>query len=126
MGHEATAPSQDSARSQSPLAARQTVPAFPAGCWQVTFEPSQRSSVQTLLSLVQAVPLDFLTSAGHVLLAPVHASARSHSPPAARQEVPEATKVQVAVQQAPAVPLEAPRSQISPVSRTPFPQRNPL
>ena len=33
-------PVQVSSTSQSPAAARHTAPAFPAGCWQVTFVPS--------------------------------------------------------------------------------------
>jgi len=43
------------------------------------------SVVQTLPSSVQAVPLAFFESPGHVALLPGQFSARSHSPAAARQ-----------------------------------------
>ena len=80
-------PVQLSARSHSPAAPRQTVPALPAGCWQATFAPSHWSLVQTFPSSVQAVPLVFLASAGQVAEEPVQLSARSHSPAAERQTV---------------------------------------
>src|SRR5207245_1985059 len=50
-------PVQLSSTSHTPAAARHTVPAFPAGCWQVSFVPSHWSSVQGLPSEVHAVPL---------------------------------------------------------------------
>src|SRR5262245_10259101 len=63
------------------------VPAFPAGCWQ-TFElPLHWSAVQTLPSSVQLVPLGFFTS-GQFDAVPLHVSATSHSPAAARQTTP--------------------------------------
>src|SRR5947208_2365153 len=82
------APGQVSATSHSPAAARYTAPPLPGGCWQLVLVPSHWSSVQGLLSAVQAVPLVFLLSAGQVLLVPVQVSAVSHSPAAARQAAP--------------------------------------
>jgi hypothetical protein len=87
-GHAVEAPVQDSATSHSPVAARQTVPAFPAGCEHSAEEPSHWSSVQGLLSLEHAVPLFFATSAGHAGFVPSQVSARSHSPAAAWHTVP--------------------------------------
>ena len=43
-------PVQTSARSHSPAAARHTVPALPAGCWQSVLVPLQVSVVQALPS----------------------------------------------------------------------------
>ena len=99
-----------SAGSHAPVEARHTVPAFPAGCWQVMFDPSHRSTVQTLPSSVHAVPDAFLASAGHVAAEPVHVSARSHSPAAARQTVAEERKVQVAEQHAPPSTMPLPHA----------------
>src|SRR5437867_2216511 len=80
-GHAALAAVQASATPQSPAAARQIAPAFPAGCWQATLVPSHWSSVQGLPSEVHAVPLVFFASAGHALPAvPGQLSATSHSP----------------------------------------------
>lgn len=45
--------------------------------------------MQTFPSSVQAVPLVFLASEGHVAEEPVQFSAMSHSPPALRQTVVE-------------------------------------
>src|SRR5207244_7895796 len=87
-GQAELVPVHVSATSHSSAAARQIVPTLPAGCWHVTFVPSQRSRVQGLVSAVQAVPLVFFVSAGQVVLAPVHSSSRSHSPAAARQTAP--------------------------------------
>ena len=120
-GQSVSVPVQLSAGSHSPVEARHSVPPFPAGCWHVTLVPSQRSSVQTLPSSVQTVPDDFLTSAGHVALPPLHVSARSHSPAATRQVVPEVTNVQLEVQQELLVPLEAPASHCSEPSIVPLP-----
>src|SRR5438552_1694165 len=88
LGQLVLVPVQVSATSHSPAVARHSAPALPAGCWQVLFVPSHWSSVQGLLSAVQAVPLVFLLSAGQVLLVPVQVSAVSHSPAAARQAAP--------------------------------------
>ena len=63
-GQAASMPLQLSATSQMPAAGRQTVPAFPAGCWQ-TPAPSHVSMVQGLPSSVHAVPLALVASAGH-------------------------------------------------------------
>jgi hypothetical protein len=102
-GHDVLAPLQVSTGSHSPADARHSVPALPAGCWQRELVPSQRSSVQTLLSAVHAVALAFLASLGQLADDPVHDSARSHSPAAARHSVdpPES----VSVGQLVAVPL---------------------
>src|SRR5207244_4883010 len=91
-GQVTLVPVQASAMSHDPAAGRQTVPAFPAGCWQVTFVPSHWSSVQGLPSEVQAVPFVFLASAGQFGPFPVQLSARSQSPAAARQTVLEERK----------------------------------
>src|SRR5207237_89121 len=80
-------PVQVSAASQAPAAARHTVPAWPAGCWQLSALPSHWSSVHGLPSSAHAVPLACLASAGHAALVPVQVSARSHSPAAARHVV---------------------------------------
>jgi hypothetical protein len=87
VGQVVEEPVQVSATSHSPTAARQTVPALPAGCWQMTALPSHWSLVQRLPSSVQAVPLTFLASAGQLADEPVQVSARSHSPADARQTV---------------------------------------
>src|SRR5439155_726036 len=50
--------------------------------------PLHWSSVQGLLSAVQAVPFAFLASAGQLVLVPSQLSATSHSPPTARQTAP--------------------------------------
>src|SRR2546422_1074859 len=82
------APGQVSATSHSPAAARHTAPPLPGKCWQVLLVPSHGSSVQGLVSAVQAVPDAFLTSAGQVELVPVQFSGASHSPADARQTAP--------------------------------------
>ncbi|HXJ62927.1 MAG TPA: hypothetical protein VNN79_04155 [Actinomycetota bacterium] len=87
-GHALELPVQVSGASHWDTAARQTVPPFPAGCWQATFAPSHWSRVQTLPSLVQAVPLAFFASAGQVGDVPGQTSCTSHSSSAARQTVP--------------------------------------
>jgi hypothetical protein len=88
LGQAVDVPVQVSAGSHSPAEAWQTVPALPAGCWQVTLLPSHWSLVQGLPSSVQAVPLPFLASVGQVVEVPVQVSAVSHSPAEARQVVP--------------------------------------
>src|SRR5207249_696758 len=117
-------PSQLSATSHPPPAARQPAPALPAGCWQSTLVPLHWSRVQALPSSVQAVPLAFRgPSAGHVALEPVQVSGRSHSPAAARQVFVLLAKVQLFLQHEPAAPFNAlPRSQSSPDSTVPLPQ----
>src|SRR5207245_1660652 len=81
-------PSQTSATSQSPAAARHSVPALPAGCWHVSLVPSQVSVVHGLPSSVHAVPLGCFASVGHAASAPAHTSASSQSPAARRHPVP--------------------------------------
>src|SRR2546421_6626875 len=51
-----TAPGQVSARSHSFAAARHTVPALPAACWQLELVPSHVSVVQGLPSSAHAAP----------------------------------------------------------------------
>jgi len=104
VGQAVDVPVQVSATSQIPAAARQTVPAFPAACWQVALDPLQLSVVHTLPSSVQAVPFAFIVSAGHAACVPVQFSATSHSPAADRQEVVEGAKASVG--QVRAVPLQ--------------------
>src|SRR5207245_7929572 len=88
-GQTVLEPVQLSSTSHTPAAARHTVPAFPAGCWQVTFVPSHWSSVQGLPSEVHAVPLDAFASAGQLGPLPGQFSAGSHSPAEARHCVLE-------------------------------------
>ena len=102
-GQVVEVPVQVSATSQAPFAARQTAPALPAGCWQVTFVPSHWSFVHTFPSSVHAVPLAFFASAGQLAEVPVHVSAKSHSPAAARHTVVEGWKPSAG--QVTAVPL---------------------
>src|SRR5207247_5063645 len=85
-------PVQFSSTSQAPAAARHTAPALPAGCWQVTFVPSHRSSVHALPSEVHTVPLAFLASVGQLGPFPDQFSARSHSSAATRHTVLEERK----------------------------------
>src|SRR2546430_898826 len=80
-------PAQVSVASHSSTAARHSAPTLPAGCWQELLVPSHWSSVQGLVSAVQAVPDAFLASVGQVVLDPVQVSATSHSPATARQTV---------------------------------------
>src|SRR5206468_1493925 len=106
-----------SATSHGPAVGRQVAPAFPAGCWQASLDPSHPPSVHGLVSAVHAVPAPFLSSpaqcgpvlgqfsawshspaagrhsrlveakasSGQLVLVPVHVSATSHGPAAARQ-----------------------------------------
>jgi hypothetical protein len=86
-GHVVLDPVHISAASQAPADGRQTAPALPAACWQAVLVPSHLSVVQMLPSSVHGVPAS-LTSMGQAGLKPVHTSATSHSPAAARQDVP--------------------------------------
>ena len=70
-GHTVLEPVQVSSTSQKPAAARQTAPAFPAGCWQSLLLPSHSSRLHGLPSSVHAVPADVLASAGQLALVPV-------------------------------------------------------
>src|SRR6185503_7366562 len=83
---------QVSSTSQMPVDARQTAPALPAGCWQVSAVPLHSSRLHGLPSLEQVVPPGFLASAGQVALEPVQFSTRSHSPASARQTVLDGSK----------------------------------
>src|SRR3989475_7040743 len=88
VGQVVLVPVQLSARSHSFTAARHTVPAFPAGCVQVLVLPSHWSSVQGLVSAVQAVPAGCLASAGQAGLVPGPVSAPAPPPPGARPHAP--------------------------------------
>src|SRR5438552_10130244 len=81
-------PLQAAATSYAPAAARHTAPAFPAGCVQVLVLPSHWSSVQGLVSAVQAVPAGCLASVGQVVLVAVHPSVTPPSAHAAWRTVP--------------------------------------
>jgi hypothetical protein len=87
-GQVVLVPVQVASRSQSPVAARQTAPALPAGCWQVALLPLQVSVVQALPSSGQAVPLGLNGFDGQVVLVPLQVAARSQSPAAARHWAP--------------------------------------
>src|SRR5437867_3368023 len=65
-----------------------TAPALPAGCWQALLVPLHWSRVQGLPSSVQAVPAGSLTLVGQVVLVPVQVSTASHSSAAARHTAP--------------------------------------
>src|SRR5439155_980953 len=80
-------PSQASATSQSPAAARHSMPTLPAACWQVVLVPSQVSVVHGLPSSVRAVPLFFVAAAGPAAFVPAQASATSQSAGVARLQV---------------------------------------
>src|SRR5206468_411798 len=91
-GQTVLEPVQLSSTSHTPAAARHTVPAFPAGCWQASLLPARWSGVQGLLSAVHAVPAALLASAGQQGRLPGQFSAGSHSPAEARQTVLEGLK----------------------------------
>src|SRR5205823_11709624 len=91
-GHTVLEPVQVSSTSQKPAAARQTVPAFPAGCWQSLVLPSHSSRLHGLPSSVHAVPADVLASAGQLALVPAQFSPGSHSPAEARPTVVDDSK----------------------------------
>jgi hypothetical protein len=93
------------------------VPAFPAGCWQVTLVPSHWSAVQGFVSAVQEVPLGCLASLGQLAAVPEQNSAASHSPAEARHCVLVDTNASVG--QAVLVPL-----QVSATSQTPAAARH--
>src|SRR5205809_813729 len=110
VGQAVLEPSQVSASSHSPAAARHAAPAFPAGCVQAGAPavPSHTSVVQGLPSSLLAVPAALTVSAGHVALEPVQLSATSHSFAAARQTVVLGWKRHEAEQHEPAVPFDGP------------------
>ena len=80
-------PVQVSARSHSPAVGRHVAPAFPAGCWHASLEPSQASVLHGLPSSVQLVPAALFASTGQLAADPVQFSAGSHSPADGRQVV---------------------------------------
>src|SRR5437763_1413628 len=65
-GQVALVPVHVSAGSHAPAEARHTAPALPPGCWRETLVPPHRSTVRGLPSLVHAVPLVVLASAGQL------------------------------------------------------------
>src|SRR5207249_4029135 len=77
-----------STSSHTSAAARHTAPAFPAGCWQASLEPSHSSVLHGFPSSLHAVPAGSFASAGHAVLVPVQFSNGSHSPAEARQRAP--------------------------------------
>src|SRR5207253_193754 len=87
-GQTVLVPVQVSATSQSPAAARQTAPAFPAGCWQASLLPSHSSRLHGLPSLVHAVPEGRFASAGQLGPLPGQFSAGAHSPASLRHALP--------------------------------------
>src|SRR5207247_2895270 len=90
-GHVALVPVQVSGRSHSPAAARQTVPALPAGCWQVALVPLHWSRVQALPSSVQAAPVltNMQLFLQHEPAAPFNALPRSHCSPPSTVPLPQ-------------------------------------
>src|SRR5437667_361243 len=64
-------PVQVSARSHSPAVGRHVAPAFPAGCWQASLEPSHASVLHGLPSSVHPVPAALFASAGRRAAGPV-------------------------------------------------------
>src|SRR5439155_19225215 len=87
-GQAVLVPVHVSARSHSPDAERHTAPAFPAGCWQASLEPSHSSVLHGFPSSLHAVPAGSFASAGHAVLVPVQFSTGSHSPAEARHSAP--------------------------------------
>ena len=113
-------PSQTSAVSQAPAAARHSLVSL-ASTGQLAPSPSQVSAAsQTPAAERQTVVSGSKTSAGQASLMPSQTSATSQVPAAARQTVPADSTWQVAEQQSPGLVL--PSSQASPVSRMPSPQ----
>src|SRR5438552_9628990 len=83
----ATEPITESS-AHAPAALLICVEQAPVGCWQVLLLPSHSSYVQGLVSAVQAVPAGCFRSGGQLVLDPVHVSATSHPPAAARHTAP--------------------------------------
>lgn len=73
---------------QTLLSLVQVVPADSFGCVHAVPIPSQTSLVHTFPSSGQAVPAAFTVSAGQVTLVPVQLSATSQAPAEERQTVP--------------------------------------
>src|SRR5437773_925453 len=108
VGQAVVTPSQVSARSHSPAAARQTVPAaLMASAGQVALVPVQFSAASHRSTAARQTVLDDRkASVGQLVLVPVQVSAASQGPAAARHTVPAfpAGCVQVAL-----VPLQMSR-----------------
>src|SRR5437667_208828 len=90
VGQAVVTPSQVSARSHSPAAARQTVPAaLSASAGQAALVPVQFSAASHRSTAArQTVLEDRKPSAGQLVLVPVQVSAASHGPTAARHAAP--------------------------------------
>src|SRR5438128_7203861 len=114
-----TAPGQVSATSHSFAAARHTVPALPAACWQLELVPSHVSVVQGLPSSAHAAPA-LPAGCWQVALVPLHWS-RVQGLPSSVQAAFALAKVQFILQQEP-FPFAVPRSHCSGDSTTPLPQ----
>src|SRR5439155_24668264 len=91
-GQVVLVPVQVSAASQTPAAARQTIPALPGACWQRLLLPLQVSVVHTLPSSVHAVPfvLNVQLAAQHEPAVPF-AAPSSHCSPASTAPLPQVT-----------------------------------
>src|SRR5439155_98698 len=89
-GQSGPVPGQLSARSHSPLAARQTtLEGWKSSAGQLLPAPSQVSTAsQAPAEARQTVPAGLLASAGHAVLVPVQVSATSQSPAGARHTAP--------------------------------------
>src|SRR5207249_8582042 len=115
VGQAVLVPVQLSARSHSPAAVRQTVPAaLRASAGQVALVPVQFSAVSHRSSAARQTVLEGRKAlAGQVVLVPVQVAAASQGPAAARHTVPAfpAGCVQVAL-----VPLQMSRVQALPSS----------
>src|SRR5205823_14591854 len=90
VGQAVVTPSQVSARSHSPAAARQTVPAaLRASAGQVALVPVQFSAASHRATAARQTVLgDWKPLAGQLVLVPVQASAASQGPAVARHTVP--------------------------------------
>jgi hypothetical protein len=81
------APAVQTSALQTLLSAVHAEPSVLGGCWQAALEPSHSSLVHSFASSVQLVAFGFLVST-HAVEAPSQVSAMSHSPAAARQGAP--------------------------------------
>src|SRR5262249_29194446 len=89
VGQLLLVPSQNSATSHGPLAARHRVPAFaaPSG-GQLALEPEQVSATSQTPEAGRQIPPVVKPSGGHVVLTPSQNSAASQMSAAVRQRVP--------------------------------------
>jgi hypothetical protein len=123
-GQAPAVPVQLSATSHSPAAERQTLvdgrrmSAGHTGLTPVQFSAGSQMPVDGRQGTVEGAK----ASAGHAALEPVQFSATSQPPAAGRHVVVDATNLQFASQQSPAVPLLGPSSHCSAPSMAPLPQ----